>query len=191
MPAMVGTAALDWTLRTAGLRHDAIAGLLAGSPPGAGGARLLPYFAPSGERAPFVETKARAEFTGLSLETTPADLVRATCEGIAYAARHCLDAAGLTGELAVCGGGTRSEAWLRLFTDVLGRPIRIAAGEVGARGAVLAAAERLGTPLETGAWTAAAARYEPDPRRAAFYAEGYADYLARVAAARERWASAA
>ncbi|MFC5749978.1 FGGY family carbohydrate kinase [Actinomadura rugatobispora] len=191
MPAMVGTAALDWTLRTAGLRHDAMAGLLAESPPGAGGVKVLPYFAPSGERAPFVETRARAEFTGVSLETTRADLVRATCEGIAYAARHCLDTAGLTGELAVCGGGTRSEAWLQLFTDVLGRPVRVAAGEVGARGAVLAAAERLGTPLDTKEWTAAAARYEPDPVRAAFYAEGYADYLGRVAAARERWAAAA
>ncbi|GAA2459271.1 FGGY-family carbohydrate kinase [Actinomadura vinacea] len=191
MPAMVGTAALDWTLRTAGLRHEAVSGLLGESPPGAHGVGVLPYFAPSGERAPFVEMKARAEFTGVSLETTPADLVRATCEGIAYAARHCLDAAGLTGELAVCGGGTRSEAWLQLFTDVLGRPIRIVSGEAGARGAVLAAAERFGTPLDVPAWTAASARREPDPERAAFYADGYAGYLDRVAAARERWAAAA
>ncbi|MFF5262715.1 FGGY family carbohydrate kinase [Actinomadura viridis] len=187
MPAMVGTAALDWTLKTTGLRHEAVSGLLGDSPPGAHGVAVLPYFAPSGERAPFVEPGARAEFTGVSLETTRADLVRATCEGVAYAARHCLDAAGLTGELAVCGGGTRSEAWLRLFADVLGRPVRTASGEVGARGAVLAAAERFEVPLDTEAWTAASAHYEPDPDRAAFYEEGYARYLDRVAAARERW----
>jgi erythritol kinase len=187
MPAMVGTAALDWVLRTTAVEHEEIAALLDASPPGAHGVRVLPYFAPSGERAPFVEPAARAEFTGVSLETTRADLVRATCEAIAYAARHCLEAAGLSGELAVAGGGTRSAAWLRLFADVLGRPLRIAPAEAGARGAVLAAAERFGIGLDVTAWTRPAGVREPDPDRAAYYAEGYADYLDRVSAARLRW----
>jgi erythritol kinase len=188
MPAMVGTAALDWVLSASGGTHEEVSALLEASPPGARGVAVLPYFAPSGERAPFVEPRARAEFTGVSLETTRADLVRATCEGIAYAARHCLEAAGLAGEIAVCGGGTRSEMWLGLFADVLGRTLRISAGEVGARGAVLAAAGRFGVPLDTAAWTAPSGVCEPDPERAAFYAEGYAAYLDRVARARERWA---
>jgi sugar (pentulose or hexulose) kinase len=187
MPAMVGTAALDWVLASTGLRHEDVSDLLAGSPPGAGGVRMLPYFAPSGERAPFVEPGARAEITGVSLQTTRADLVRATCEAIAYAARHCLDAAGLTGELAVCGGGTRSRQWLQLFADVLGRPVRVAAPEAGARGAVLAAAERLGADLDVKEWTAPSGGCDPDPGRADFYAAGYADYLDRVARAREQW----
>lgn len=108
MPAMVGTAALDWVLTTTGVRHTEVDALLATTPPGANGVRVLPYFAPSGERAPFVEPRLRAEFTGVSLETTPAELIRAVCEGIGFAARHCLEAAGLTGTLALCGGGTRS-----------------------------------------------------------------------------------
>ncbi|WP_433174535.1 FGGY family carbohydrate kinase [Actinoallomurus sp. CA-150999] len=187
MPAMVGTAALDWVLTMTGVRHDEVSDLLGQSPPGAHGVGVLPYFAPSGERAPFVEPRARAELSGISLETTRADLVRATCEGIAYAARHCLEAAGLTGELAVCGGGTKSDAWLRLFADVLGRPLRIAGGEVGARGAVLAAADRFGVGLDVAAWTRPAGVREPDSGRSAFYAEGYAAYLERVSEARERW----
>jgi sugar (pentulose or hexulose) kinase len=190
MPAMVGTAALDWVLQSTGSRHEEVSALLLESPPGAHGVSVLPYFAPSGERAPFVEPRARAEFSGITVETTRADLVRATCEGIAYAARHCLEAAGLTGELAVCGGGTKSEAWLRLFADVIGRPLRVAAGEVGARGAVLAAADRLGVGLDGAVWTAPSGDCAPDPARAAFYADGYAAYLGRVAHARERWRSA-
>ncbi len=186
MPAMVGTAALDWVLSTTGVRHGDVDGLLARTPPGANGVRVLPYFAPSGERAPFVEPRLRAELTGVSLESTPADLIRATCEGIGYAARHCLEAAGLQGSLAVCGGGTRSPAWMRLLADVLGRPLRVVEGEVGARGAVLAAAERFGVALDAQAWTRPTAVVEPDAGRAAYYAKGYEEHLRRLTEARER-----
>ncbi|MFJ6128661.1 FGGY family carbohydrate kinase [Streptomyces griseoviridis] len=185
MPAMVGTAALDWVLSTTGVAHEEVDALLAATPPGAHGVRVLPYFAPSGERAPFVEPGLRAELSGVSLESTKGDLIRATCEGIGYAARHCLEAAGLTGSLAVCGGGTRSPAWMRLLADVLGRPLRVVEGEVGARGAVLAAAERYGTALDTARWTRPTAVVEPDPARAALYTAGYAAHLARLATARE------
>ncbi|WP_405831709.1 FGGY family carbohydrate kinase [Streptomyces sp. NBC_01176] len=185
MPAMVGTAALDWVLSTTGVHHDEVDALLDTTPPGANGVRVLPYFAPSGERAPFVEPRLRAELTGVSLESSRGDLVRAVCEGIGYAARHCLEAAGLKGSLAVCGGGTRSPAWMRLLADVLGRPLRVAEGEVGARGAVLAAAERYGIALDTAAWTEPTAVVRPDPGRAAYYAEGYEDHLSRLARARE------
>jgi xylulokinase/erythritol kinase len=186
MPAMVGTAALDWVLRTTGVAHAEVDGLLDSSPPGAHGVRVLPYFAPSGERAPFVEPGLRAELLGVSLESTPADLVRATCEGIGHAARHCLEAAGLTGTLAVCGGGTRSPAWTRLLADVLGRPLRVVEGEAGARGAVLAAAGRHGVPLDTAAWTRPALVVEPDPDRAAYYAKEHEEHLRLLARARER-----
>ncbi|KKD06585.1 FGGY-family carbohydrate kinase [Streptomyces sp. WM6386] len=186
MPAMVGTAALDWVLSTTGVRHDEVDGLLAETPPGANGVSVLPYFAPSGERAPFVEPGLRAELRGVSLESTRADLIRATCEGIGFAARHCLEAAGLEGSLAVCGGGTRSPAWMQLLADVLGRPLRVVEGEVGARGAVLAAAERYGIPLDAETWTRPTAVVEPDGRRASYYAKGYAEHLNRLAEVRFR-----
>lgn len=186
MPAMVGTAALDWVLSTTGVPHEEVDALLSDTPPGAHGVRVLPYFAPSGERAPFVEPRLRAELSGVCLESTKGDLIRATCEGIGYAARHCLEAAGLTGSLAVCGGGTRSPAWMRLLADVLGRPLRVVEGEVGARGAVLAAAERYGVGLDAAAWTKPTAVVEPDAGRAAFYTKGYEEHLARLTQARDR-----
>lgn len=100
--------------------------------------------------------------------------------------------AGLTGELAVCGGGARSLAWLRVFADVLGRPLRVARGpEPGARGAVLAAVAaqgaEFGPGLDTAAWTAPDTVVDPDPAGVEFYEQAYADYLLRVESARERW----
>ncbi|MFJ2439536.1 MULTISPECIES: FGGY family carbohydrate kinase [unclassified Streptomyces] len=192
LPAMTGTVALDWVLGLVGCAHDQVAGMLAESPRGARGVAALPYLSPSGERVPFVDPAARAEFTGLDLRASRADLVRAMCEAIAFAARHCLETAGLTGQLAVCGGGARNPAWLRLFAEVLGRPLRVARGpEPGARGAVLAAVATLGEELGPGpdpvVWTAPEAVVDPDPAGVAFYEQAYADYLFRVGGARSRW----
>jgi erythritol kinase len=190
MPAMVGTASMDWMLRTLGLGVDAIDAALATSPPGAGGVEVLPYFATSGERAPFVDPDASGQVTGVRLTTTREDLLRAMCEGLAYAARHCFDAAGGLTRLVACGGGTRSRPWLQVFADVLGVPLELArTPEVGARGAVLAAAAARGEELDVATWTAAEDVVEPDPAMRARYADGYARYLDHVRAARPFWAT--
>lgn len=192
LPAMVGTAAIDWVLSMVGARHDDVDGILAESRVGAGGVTCLPYFSPSGERAPFLEPRARAGFDELTLQTTRADLVRATCESVAYAARHCLDAAGLTGDVVVSGGGMASRQWMGVFADVLGRQIRLARpGEAGARGAVLVAARAFDADINPAEWTAVEETIQPDPARAARYEEGYARHLSRVEAAREGWRSLA
>lgn len=192
LPAMTGTAALDWVLALTGASHDQVSGMLDATPRGARGVAVLPYVSPSGERSPFVDPAARAEFIGLDLRVTRADLVRAVCEAVAFAARHCLDAAGLTGGLTVCGGGARNPAWLQVFADVLGRPLRVARGpEPGARGAVLAGLASHGTPpldgLDIAAWTKPDLVVDPDPTGMSFYEHGYADYLCRVHSARTRW----
>ncbi len=187
MAAMVGTASLDWLLALLGLRHDAVDAALLETVPGAGGVTALPYLAPSGERAPFVDPFARGQFDGLALTTTREELVRALCEGLGYAARQCLQAAGLSGRLVVCGGGSRSGPWLQTFADVLGRPLLVAGAEVGARGAVIAALQATGRPVDMAAWTAPERIIEPDPSSVKFYDEGYQDYLRRQASARARW----
>jgi sugar (pentulose or hexulose) kinase len=184
LPAMVGTAALDWVLRLVGAGVDDLPALLANGD--SGGLTVLPFFSESGERAPFVAPHARARFDGLHLGTEPADLVRATCEAIAYSARHCLTAARLDGELTACGGGTASAQWAQIFADVLDRPVRVLAGaEVGARGAALAAArvvlgvEPFGAPAGT--------TYQPDPSTRDRYHAGFDRYLAQIAQARPGW----
>ncbi|MFB9905646.1 FGGY family carbohydrate kinase [Allokutzneria oryzae] len=190
MPAMVGTASLDWTLRLVGASTGSLAGMLGESGAGANGVSVLPYFSPSGERAPFVDPFARGQFSGLTVQSTPADLVRAVCEGIAYAARHCLDAAGLTGSLAVAGGGARSAAWLQIFADVLGRELRLPrCSEVGARGVVVNAFDVVGRAFDEAAWTGSELVVSPG-RDVERYEEGYGRYLAQVGSARAAWADA-
>ncbi len=180
MPAMVGTACLDWVLRLVGSEATQLGRLLAESPAGARGVSALPFFAPSGERAPFIDHAARAELTGLHLETSAADIVRAVCEALGYSARHCFDAARLQGEVVVCGGGAASRELVLLLADILERPLILAGDdEPAARGAVIAA---------DGSPTGALSRERIEPRREYPWAEGYANYLFRLEVARQhRW----
>lgn len=186
MPAMVGTAGLDWVLRLVSATHSDLGRLLSDSPAGARGVAALPYLSPSGERAPFADPRARGEFTGLSIQHTAADVVRGLCESLAYAARHCFEAAGLIGEVMVCGGGSASEALTAIFADVLDRPLVIVDGsDATARGAVIAAAGAFGDP-GPGASTTVPRRtvIEPRPANRAAYDDGFADYLDRLGSAR-------
>ncbi|MDQ0988687.1 FGGY-family carbohydrate kinase [Streptomyces sp. V2I9] len=186
MPAMVGTAALEWVLALVGATTADVDALLTESPPGARGVHAFPFLSEAGERAPFVEPSARGRLDGLSLATGRADAVRAVCEAIGYAARHCLDAAGLSGTLALCGGGTRSVMWARLMADVLGRPVRIPLEEqVGALGVVSVAR----ASLSPGDEVPAGRHRVVEPREGvrALYEDGYGRYRAELATARGGW----
>jgi xylulokinase/erythritol kinase len=194
MPAMVGTPSLEWALGLVGAARADLDILLAASPPGAGGVLALPFLSPAGERAPFVDPAARGQLIGLSLESGPADLVRAVCEGIAYAARHCLETAGLArdADVAVCGGGTRSGGWRQLLADVLGRPLRLARQpEAGARGAALVARTAARLPVDHETWTRPDGVVEPRRDLSALYDDGYARYVERIDAARGHWSGPA
>ncbi len=188
MPAMVGTASLDWLLTMINMHHDEIEPVLTSTVPGAAGVSVLPYLAPSGERAPFVDSAAAGQFDGVRLTTTRADLVRALCEGLAYAARQCLQAAGLTGRVVACGGGTRSPEWLRIFASVLGQPLELArSAEVGARGAVTSALRATGHDVDPDDWTSPVRVIDPDPVAARYYEDGYHRYLEQQRRARDQW----
>jgi erythritol kinase len=188
MPSMVGTAGIDWALGAVGAGTGDLEGMLAASPPGAGGVTALPFLSEAGERAPFVAPGARARFEGFTLSHDRADLVRAMCEAVGYAARHCLEAAGLSGALAACGGGTRSAGWMRAFAGILGRPVRVPAeAEVGARGAVLVALRSLGEEVDEELWLEGCQLIEPEEEHRERYERGYAGYLAALKDARAAW----
>ena len=192
MPAMVGTASLDWMLRVLGIELSAVEGLLSTSPPGANGLNVLPYLATAGERAPFVDSMAAGSISGMRLTTNRDDLVRAMCEGLAYTARHCFEAAGRSGRIVVAGGGSRSSNWMQMFADVLQVPLELArTPEVGARGAVLAGAEARGEPLDEAEWTTPEAAVEPDESNRALYDEGFQHQMELLEAARPLWHSRA
>ena len=188
-PATSGTPALDWVLSLVGAKPDALEGLLAESEAGAHGVTALPYFAATGERAPFCDVSARGLLSGLKTGTTRADLVMAICESVAYAARHCMEAAGLTGRLMICGGGANSRVWCQMIADVLEQPLYVARRpEVGARGVAMATMDVLGIPYDFDAWTRPEAVIEP-AGLAGRRRDGYAYYLETVELARKLWHS--
>lgn len=188
MPAMVGTASMDLTLNLLRSEHAEIEDFLAESPPGANGVGVLPFFSPSGERAPFVEPHARGQLSGMTLGTTRADVVRAVAEGVGYAAKHCLAAAGLKGDISICGGGAESRAWRQVLADVLQQPLKVARRpEVGARGAAMAAMISLRIDFDHDAWTRPEGEVRPSGDLADLYEEGFEHYLTRVDSARDLW----
>lgn len=94
------------------------------SPPGASGVTFKPYLA--GERTPHLNPDLRGSWTGLSLATRHADVVRSVLEGVAFSLRDALDIIGPLSPLKralVTGGGAKSELWVQLVADVLGLPL--------------------------------------------------------------------
>lgn len=106
--------------------------------------RLLyhPYISQAGERGPFLDAGARAQFTGLEAGMGYADLMRAVFEGLAFAARDCYAAMGdLPKDIRLTGGGARSKALRLLFASALNAPVRsVEREEAGAAGAAMIAA---------------------------------------------------
>ena len=189
-PATVGTATLDWILALTGVAPEGLDDLLKQSRPGANGVTALPYFSATGERAPFVDVNARGLLSGITTATSRADLVMAVCEALAYAARHCVEAANITGTLSVCGGGSNSAIWSQMIADALQRPIQIARRpEVGARGASMAAMDAAGISYDAEIWTKPEGVIRHRPEMATHFDRGYAHYLETLAAIRPLWHS--
>lgn len=188
MPSMVGTASLDWLLRTINKESNDIENLLKQSKPGANGVRALSTFSESGERAPYVEPAARGQFSGLSLNTSPADMVMALCESIAFAAKLCFETMGLKGQLSVTGGGIKSLQWAQIIANVMGRSIFIPTERlVGARGAARLAWSALGNPVNNAQWENQREIVTNDVELKEFYEEKYKKYKQDLAAARSQW----
>ena len=117
-------------------------------PPDSHGLTVLPFL--SGERSPGWRGRARGTIHGLSLATTPEEILRAGMESVAC--RIALVFERLSKLLperveVVAGGGALqgSPVWSQIICDVMNRPIAVAdVGEATARGAALLAFEALG-----------------------------------------------
>jgi erythritol kinase len=105
-----------------------------------------PYILDAGERGPFTNANARAQFIGLTHQTSYVDLVRAVYDGLVLAARDCYAAMGsLPDEIRIAGGAARSKALKVLLASALGVPVRESAREEsGAAGAAMMAAVAIG-----------------------------------------------
>lgn len=121
---------------------------LAHMPPAASGLVFLPLI--SGERSPGWQSDARGVIAGLSIATTPLDLLRAGLEGVACRIAQVYEllcpALPAEPEIIASGGAIQgSPAWQQILADALNRPLRLAqVPETSTRGVVLLALEALG-----------------------------------------------
>lgn len=125
---------------------DDLVDLAAQSSPGCNGVTFKPYL--SGERTPHLNPDLRGSFTGLSLASSQADIVRSVLEGVAFSLRDALDIieplAKLERGLAT-GGGAKSDVWLQMVSDVLELPLeRPEQNQGAAYGAALLALQGVG-----------------------------------------------
>jgi len=114
------------------------------APPGM--AIYHPYISEAGERGPFFDADARAQFTGLSSRVGFAGLMRTIYEGLALSARDGFAAMGdVPAALRLAGGSARSVALKRILAAALGAEVAvIGREEAGAAGAAMMAAVSLG-----------------------------------------------
>ena len=142
----------------------------------------LPYL--MGERSPINDTNARATFTGMTMDTTRADMTQAMLEGVAFALRDSVEVARSLGlaipRSTLCGGGSKSPLWRTILANVLGMPLDLPVTEQGpGYGAALLAMAACGAGS-----AAELARsmlqiketVEPDPALTALYDARYAEF---------------
>lgn len=158
LPTMTSTQNLQWFARefyaaewaaaqASGANiWDTLEQIAAQEPLGARGVIYHPYLDPAGERAPFISSAARAQFSGVSAYHTRATLLRAVYEGVALSVLDCYATmAAPVASLRMAGGGARSPLWAQMLADALAAPVIVAEGtEYGARGAVMNAAVATG-----------------------------------------------
>ena len=103
----------------------------------------LPYL--MGERSPHNDPKARATFTGMTMDTTREDMTQAVLEGVAFGLRDSLEVARNLGikieRTKICGGGAKSPLWKKIIANVMNLKVDVIESEEGPGygGAMLAA----------------------------------------------------
>ena len=144
---------------------------------------VLPHFSPTGP--PDYIENSRGLITGLTLQTRRADILQGILQSAVFDLKACADLlprAGLSiRRYRAAGGGSRSDAWLRLCADILGAPfVRPRVSEAGALGAAILAGAGTGVfgSIEEGAerMVGIGDSFEPDPARAGRYAGLYERY---------------
>ena len=195
MPTLTGCETLEWAAKLLGaVDLVSLETLAASARQAANDLVFLPYLSPAGERAPFLEPRARGSLHGLGLTHTRAEVARSIYEGLTFAIRECLEvaASNLT-EIRVCGGGARSNLWCQMIADVTGvQVLRPAENEVGARGVFLFALKATGllTDLTEGTrkYPVSMEAFHPSADRRARYEKHFQFFLQVRESARALWA---
>lgn len=144
---------------------------------------FLPYL--MGERSPWNNPNARATFTGITMDTTRADMTQAVLEGVAFATRDMLEVARTLGisieRSKIVGGGAKSPLWRKIVANVLGIKIDVPECEEGpSMGGAMLAMVAAGAYPDVEAAAKAIVRVketiEPDPALVAKYEARYQQF---------------
>jgi len=173
-----GGGLVNWLAESLNVDRDSLEEELASLEPDSHGLTVLPFW--SGERSTGWSADARGGIFGLRQQTTPAEIVRATLEAIAYRfaliARD-LDRVAPNATIVASGNALRSSpVWLHIIADVLGRPLMFGGtAESSIRGAALLALEAVGKIATIDEDSVVVEQvFEPDMSRHARYQQGLA-----------------
>ncbi len=156
--------------------EDIYAALIAEMPEDPSSVVVLPHFAPTGP--PEFITDTCGIIAGLHLDTLRGDMLKGILEGAAFYLKECVDALPATGikidGYRAVGGGSKSDRWVRLCADILGRPfVRPVITEAGTLGAAIIAGVGSGIFPTYGAGVEAMVKldrtFEPDPKKQELY----------------------
>ena len=142
-----GGGVFGWATRTLNLPLNAEEEMIKRQP-GSHGLTVLPFF--SGERSPYWRSDLRAMITGISLSTTPVEILQAMLESVALRFKQIYEllkqSCGEPAEVIASGGALmNSPVWLQMMTDAVAHPIKpCLEAEASSRGAAILAAERMG-----------------------------------------------
>jgi xylulokinase len=163
--------------------QDVYAQLMAEVPDRPSSVLALPHWGPTGPPE-FIDDSCGV-LLGLKLETTRGDILKGLIEATTFYLRECLESLPATGiaieDFRAVGGGSKSEAWLQIVADVMGRPVvRPQINEAGVLGAAIIAGTGCGvfSSLEAGVETMVKLerKFEPDEGKRAQYDERFARY---------------
>ena len=123
--------------------YDQLCDQAASIKPGSEGCLFLPYL--SGERTPHPDPHARGAFIGLSLRHGMGHMARSVLEGVSFGLNDSLSLMRQLGvnpsNIILTGGGTRSNLWKQMLSDIFNSPCTLVNAQEGAAygAAVLAA----------------------------------------------------
>lgn len=183
-----GSAVMDWARGLFGVTVEQMTQALEASGDGPSAVVAVPYL--SGAMLHWPEgRKLRGAVLGLTLATTPSDILKALMESVAY--DHARTLEGLRAEgipvnrIRAAGGGARSLWWTQLKADMLGVPIEVVdQPEPGTLGAAILAGNATGVYPDIEAASVRLAKvarsFDPDPRRREAHRENMQRYAQAV-----------
>jgi len=162
--------------------EDVYSALFAEMPQAPSRVMVLPHFTATGPPR-FIEDSAGV-LAGLHLDTQRGEILKGLVEATTFYLRECFESLPAEIEVAdfrAAGGGSKSDAWLQVCADILGRPfLRPMVSEAGALGAAIIAGTGSGVfpSIQAGveAMVHPGRLFEPDPAMQRRYDERYARY---------------